>query len=357
MGTAVCGSLSTHRRSPSVACYSSLSFISIKAGLARTPPKCCGFLTRPGFAPLGSNKHTFICPAAWPCLHRNNNTGNNVVSRLRWHVFRHELTPITHSLGQLTSSALLYCEPTAPPPAATATVTETFTKVWQYTAWAACPTSEWPATYTITEVCTGNPKSWTQPAIPPNFIRTVVTCGVCEQKTQTITCPVEKAAQTGDVNIYGNGVTAKPASVPAQPTGAPGSGAAPGPGAKPVPGPGGAPGSGAPAPAPPAGPGSGPNTGGGAGGGAPAAAPVPAPNNNGNAGPASPPGSGSGPGAAPAPGGGQAGGSSPTLATPQSNAGTGAASSTYVTAGAPSLKSALLLVSGMFVLASGSMVC
>lgn len=234
-------------------------------------------------------------------------------------------------------------------------MTETFTKVWEYTAWAACPTSEWPAIYTIKEICTGDPAVWTQPAIPPNFIKTVVTCGVCEQKTQTITCPVEAPAQTGDVTIYGNGVTATPASVPAQPTDAPDSGMGPGPGSGSGPG---------------SGPGTEPGMGMGAGGDSPAGAPMPAPNNqNGNAKPGSSPqpgsesapaadsGSGSAPGAAPAPGGGEAAGSSPTMVTPQSNAGTDAANSPYATAGAPTLKSTLLLVSGMFALVSGSIIC
>lgn len=290
---------------------------------------------------------------------------------------------------------MLYCpdEPTLPPvtglvtETATVTATVTFTKTWEYGAWAACPTAEWPALYTIVEVCTGDPDTWTQPAIPPNFIKSVVTCGVCEQKTQTITCPVEEAAQTGDVTIYGNGVTATPASVPAQATNAPGPGMGPGPGAGSGPGAapgsmpgmgsapganggGSAPGSGSPAPAPGAAPGSSPNMNMGPGGASPAGAPMPAPNNNnGNAAPGSSPGSGSGsspapgsmpgsgPGAAPAPGGGEAGGSSPTMVEPQSNAGTDAANSPYATAGAPTLKSTLLLVSGMFALVSGSIVC
>ncbi|KAJ0117194.1 hypothetical protein J7T55_003611 [Diaporthe amygdali] len=303
------------------------------------------------------------------------------------------------SLGQLTSSVFLYCEPTVPPvtgfitetATVTATVTSTFTEIWEFTAWAAGPTGEWPATYTIEEICTGDPDTWTRPAIPPNFIKTVVTCGVCDRKTQTITCPVEKAAQTGDVTIQGNGVTATPASVPAQATGTSDSGVAQGPGTAPgmAPGsnamPGMDSGSGATAPAPGAAPGSGPGMKPGAGGDSPAAAPVPAPNNNagpgsspasgpgsspnnGNAGSGSSPASGSGsspapnsgsgsaPGAAP-PADGAAGGASPTVMTPQSNAGTGAASSPYVTAGAPSLKSALLFVSGIFVLVSGSIIC
>ncbi|KAG8158758.1 hypothetical protein KVR01_011201 [Diaporthe batatas] len=250
------------------------------------------------------------------------------------------------SLGQLTSSELFACEPTAapsPPVADTfaTTVTETFTKVWLYSAWAACPTSEWPATYTIEEICTGDPATWAQPAVPPNFIKTVITCGVCVEKTQTITCPVEEAARTGDIRVYGNGVTATPAAVPARQTGL-GSG----PGVNSSPGENGAgsgPGSGAPAPG--AGAGSASHPGVGAGGGSPAVIPVPVPhNNNGNAG-ARPP--------SPAPAGGEAAGSSPTTVMHQSNAGTDAASSPRVTASASSRKSSVLLLSGLSALASG----
>ncbi|POS79422.1 hypothetical protein DHEL01_v202180 [Diaporthe helianthi] len=172
-----------------------------------------------------------------------------------------------------------------------------------------------------------------------------------DRDLQTINCPVEEAAWTGDVTIYGNGVIATPAAVPAQQTGSvmgtvsdsmPGTGSgtaenntsgASGPGRA------------------------------GAGGSSPAVIPVPVPHNDyDNAGPGSSspaPNSGSeyAPGAALAPAGGEAGGSSPTRVIPQSNAGTDAASSPYVAAGAPSLKSALLIVSGLFALASDLNIC
>lgn len=267
------------------------------------------------------------------------------------------------SLGQLTSSEFLACKPTAPPvpPVAdpvTATVTETFTKVWLYSAWAACPTSEWPATYTIEEVCTGNPATWIQPATPPNFIKTVVTCDVCVEKTQTITCPIEEEARTGDVAIHGNGVTATPAAAPARETGSgmgPEDGAMPdmgsGPGANISPGANGpSPGPGSGGPAPGAGAGAISHPGMDAGG-IPAVVPVPVPHNNhGNSGPDS-----SSP--APKPAGGEADGPSPTTVMPQSNAGTDAASSPRVTAVASSLKRSLLLLSGLFALASGLTLC
>ncbi|ROW06135.1 hypothetical protein VMCG_04621 [Cytospora schulzeri] len=122
------------------------------------------------------------------------------------------------SLGQLTSDVFLSCTPTAVAIGATvpAGVSQRplptiFTTEYCFTAPAACATAEWTATYTIREVCTGNPATWTQPSVPPNFIKTVVTCDVCEHRTQTITCPVEQSIQTGSVKIHGNGVTATPA--------------------------------------------------------------------------------------------------------------------------------------------------
>ncbi|ROV92717.1 hypothetical protein VSDG_06620 [Cytospora chrysosperma] len=138
------------------------------------------------------------------------------------------------SLGQLTSDVFLSCTPTAvavgatilagtlqrPAPAAT------FTTEYSFTAPAACPTAEWTATYTIREVCTGDPATWTRPPVPPNFVKTVVTCDVCAHKTQTITCPVELAVQTGPVRIHGDGVTATPALAAATATAAANMGAA-----------------------------------------------------------------------------------------------------------------------------------
>ncbi len=90
----------------------------------------------------------------------------------------------------------------------TATVTSTYTTTYTFVALAACPTSTWPATYTIEEVCTGNPATFTPPAIPHNFVETTVVCNVCATPTMTITCPVASASQTGDMIINGNGVTA-----------------------------------------------------------------------------------------------------------------------------------------------------
>ncbi|EON97647.1 hypothetical protein UCRPA7_6943 [Phaeoacremonium minimum UCRPA7] len=116
------------------------------------------------------------------------------------------------SLGQLTSSEFLSCTPYPETVTRTATTTETFTTTYCVTYPAACPTSEWLATYTVVEVCTGNPATWVTPGVPPNFAVTTVTCDVCEHQTQTITAPVVPAAATGTVTVNGNGVTITPAA-------------------------------------------------------------------------------------------------------------------------------------------------
>lgn len=110
----------------------------------------------------------------------------------------------------LTSDVFLTC--TAASAAAATTVTQVTTAVFTVTysriLLAACPTSEWLATYYVTEVCTGDQATWTTPAIPPNFAVTTVGCNVCAKPQVTITCPVELASQTGQMTINGNGVTA-----------------------------------------------------------------------------------------------------------------------------------------------------
>lgn len=103
-----------------------------------------------------------------------------------------------------TTSSFLVCTPAISTSSATTTFTETYT----LTLPAACPTSEWMATYTVTEVCTGVPALWTTPSCPPNFYTTTVTCDACQHPTQVITCP--NAAATGVpqvIGVEGNGVT------------------------------------------------------------------------------------------------------------------------------------------------------
>jgi hypothetical protein len=117
-----------------------------------------------------------------------------------------------------STSAFLICTPTAAP---------VFTTVYETILEAACPTSQWMATYTITETCTGSPAEYTQPAIPAGFVVTTVTCDSCKPTSEiVITCP--GAQPTGvlpTVYIEGNGVTATVAPTPA---GAPAATAAPG---------------------------------------------------------------------------------------------------------------------------------
>lgn len=86
---------------------------------------------------------------------------------------------------------------------------------------AACPTSAWTATYTVTEVCSGDPSTWHVPDVLPNFDVTTVVCSVCEEPTQVITCPNALGTEAAVVN--GNGVT-----MTAQPTRAPGAPYGPG---------------------------------------------------------------------------------------------------------------------------------
>lgn len=110
---------------------------------------------------------------------------------------------------------MLYYSSAGPAPSASLTaapVPSVFTTQYYFTAQAADATSDWLATYTIQEVCTGDPASWRQPSTPPNFLTTVVTCESCATPLQTITCPADAADQTGSVSIWGNGVTATPAA-------------------------------------------------------------------------------------------------------------------------------------------------
>ncbi|KAL1868142.1 hypothetical protein VTK73DRAFT_3833 [Phialemonium thermophilum] len=122
-------------------------------------------------------------------------------------------------MSTTVSSSFLECQPTATTGLATKTVT--YTTTYCVTLPAACPTSEWLATYTVVEVCTGNPATYTPPAVPPNFVVTTVTCEPCAEKTQVITAP--PATPTGPATVIGgNGVTVTVAPQPpasAQPTG------------------------------------------------------------------------------------------------------------------------------------------
>lgn len=105
--------------------------------------------------------------------------------------------------------------PSASATPAPTTAASVFTTTYDFTAQAADATSDWLATYTIQEVCTGDPATWTPPPVPPNFVAVTVTCDACATPTQTITCPLEAAARTGSVSIWGSGgLTATPVPDP-----------------------------------------------------------------------------------------------------------------------------------------------
>lgn len=135
------------------------------------------------------------------------------------------------SVFPTTTTSFLVCTP-AP---VTSSVTSTFTETYTVTYPAACPTSEWMATYTVTEICTGLPGLWTTPACPPNFYTTTVVCDICEHPTQVITCPnalaTAQPGAPGVIGVGGNGITVTveidinyhpPTGVPAAPGGVPG---------------------------------------------------------------------------------------------------------------------------------------
>jgi len=117
--------------------------------------------------------------------------------------------PMVQDAPHTVTTSVLVC---SPGPEATggfadaAAAANTFTKTWEANFLAACTTSAWDATYTITAECTGAPDAWTRPAFPPNFVVTTVTCDSCAEPTMTITCP--NALGTDRAVINGNGVTA-----------------------------------------------------------------------------------------------------------------------------------------------------
>ncbi|KAI1139064.1 hypothetical protein F5Y05DRAFT_412928 [Hypoxylon sp. FL0543] len=97
-------------------------------------------------------------------------------------------------------------------------VTQThYTTVYETVLPAACETSSWLATYTVTETCTGNPADYVTPIIPPGFVVTKVACHACKPTTEIeITCPGAQPTGAGypTVSITGNGVTATVTAYP-----------------------------------------------------------------------------------------------------------------------------------------------
>ncbi|KAI1328758.1 hypothetical protein F5Y16DRAFT_367841 [Xylariaceae sp. FL0255] len=117
-----------------------------------------------------------------------------------------------------STSAFLYCPPTSAP---------LYTTVYETVLLAACETSSWQATYTVSEVCTGAQSDYVTPTIPPGFVVTTVNCN---NEDVEITCPGAQPTGMGmpTVSIEGNGVTATIVATPppAPPAAAPAMGGA-----------------------------------------------------------------------------------------------------------------------------------
>ncbi|KAK3685566.1 hypothetical protein B0T22DRAFT_222014 [Podospora appendiculata] len=96
-----------------------------------------------------------------------------------------------------TTSSFLVCSAASP---------ELWTTTYCVTAPAADSTTAWTATYTVTIATEGLKENWHTPATPPNFVVTTVVCPVCDEPTQTITCPNALGAKKAVIN--GNGITA-----------------------------------------------------------------------------------------------------------------------------------------------------
>ncbi|KAI1432648.1 hypothetical protein GGR50DRAFT_580441 [Xylaria sp. CBS 124048] len=96
--------------------------------------------------------------------------------------------------------------------AASACPQAVYTTVYETVLAAACETSSWMATYTITETCQGEPSDYVTPTMPPGFVVTTVSCAVCAETEIEITCPC--AEPTKGVHIEGNGVTATITATP-----------------------------------------------------------------------------------------------------------------------------------------------
>ncbi|XXH00371.1 hypothetical protein Hte_006715 [Hypoxylon texense] len=113
----------------------------------------------------------------------------------------------------MTSTAMfLSCTP--PPmyqtlapaqPTTLSPVTQTmYTTVYETVMPAACETSQWMTTYTVTETYTGKPAEYVTPAIPQGFVVTTVVCPDCKPTEIVVTRPTE----TPTVSIItGSGVT------------------------------------------------------------------------------------------------------------------------------------------------------
>ncbi|KAI1391265.1 uncharacterized protein F4822DRAFT_180044 [Hypoxylon trugodes] len=126
----------------------------------------------------------------------------------------------------LSFATPLVLHPTPPPVTRTtlSPVTHSmYTTVYETVLPAACETSQWMATYTITETCSGKPADYVTPTIPPGFVVTTVACHACEPHEIEITCPGALPTGVGrpSFSITGNGVTATITAAPHVPHGSP----------------------------------------------------------------------------------------------------------------------------------------
>ncbi|KAI1861246.1 hypothetical protein JX265_008590 [Neoarthrinium moseri] len=127
----------------------------------------------------------------------------------------------TAIMNGTATSVFLSCTPTP----ATQTV---FTTVYVTTLPAACATSSWMATYTVSEICSGSPADYRPGPIPAGFVVTTVTCPSCKPTELTITCPgAQPTGAARTVFIEGNGVTASITPSPVAPGGGNGAGVPP----------------------------------------------------------------------------------------------------------------------------------
>lgn len=101
-------------------------------------------------------------------------------------------------------------------PIVTFTATQTiYATVWTTELLTANHESTWEATYTITEIITGDPADYRRPTFPPSFVETTVDCNLGaggDATTLTITVPTSEP--TSGVIIQGGSVTADPETQP-----------------------------------------------------------------------------------------------------------------------------------------------
>ncbi|KAI6090956.1 hypothetical protein F4821DRAFT_255701 [Hypoxylon rubiginosum] len=102
-----------------------------------------------------------------------------------------------------TTAMFLSC--TQPPTTLLPVTQTTYTTVYETVMQAACPTSQWMTTYTVTDTYTGNPTNYVTPTIPQGYVVTTVVCPGCKpMETMTVTQP----AETYPVSVMtSNGIT------------------------------------------------------------------------------------------------------------------------------------------------------